>query len=220
MFYKYNLQTKEYLSESDNAYYKLDGKLLDGYTKVKPPEFADDEICKFIDGKWQVSAKPKDYRGTWINIAGDTQNITELNVIPKDGYAKENNGKWYFADGSLATDITLKHLKKTKKQEIENTYNKAIQEPIQYTIGSNAYTFQADSKSQIILSKVIISALTSFTTNWLDIDNNPISVTLDNLKGLAQTLLTRGQQLFTKKIQLKKQVDASTTEDEVKGIQW
>ena len=111
MFYKYNLQTKEYIGSSDNAYYKLDGKLVDGYTKVKPPEFTDDEICKFIDSKWQISPKPKDYKGTWVNVDDDIQNITKLNVIPDEGYAKENSGNWYFADGSLATDITFKQLK-------------------------------------------------------------------------------------------------------------
>ena len=111
MFYKYDLQTKEYIGEGKDAFYKLNGKLLDGYTKVKLPEFIDDEICKFIDNKWQVSVKPKDYRGTWIDINDDTKNITKLDVIPNVGYAKEDNNKWYFADGSLATDITFKQLK-------------------------------------------------------------------------------------------------------------
>ena len=111
MFYKYNLQTKEYTGNSENTYYKLDGTLVEGYTKVKPPEFTNDEICKFIDGKWQIFPKPKDYRGNWINVGGDIQNITELDVLPLEGYAKENNGKWYFTDGSLATDITFKQLK-------------------------------------------------------------------------------------------------------------
>ena len=220
MFYKYDLQTKEYTGSSGNAYYKLNGKLLDGYTKVKLPEFTNDEICKFIDGKWQVSAKPKDYRGTWINIDSDIQNITELNVIPKDGYAKENNNKWYFADGSLATDITLKHLKKTKKQEIENIYNQKLQQPITYNVGGTDYIFQADAKSQNILNKVIVAAPDDFTTNWLDIDNNFIQMALSDLKGLAQTILNKGQQLFMKKVQLKKQVDEATTKEDVEAIEW
>ena len=120
MFYKFNLTTKEYIDESNNAYYNLDGNLIDGYTNINPPTFTNDEICKFIDGQWQVSPKPKDYRGTWVNINDDIQNITELDILPQDGYAKENNSIWYFVDGTEATDITNAQITKRKWVEVRS----------------------------------------------------------------------------------------------------
>ena len=156
----------------------------------------------------------------------DISNIPIPNLeVSEEQWKKAINNNYNYVDVenkilSKKDFRTLDEIKKTKKQDIENAYNKAIQEPIQYAVGSDTYTFQADEKSQDILSKVIISAPSDFTTKWLDIDNNPVSVTLDDLKGLAQIILTRGQQLFVKKVQLKNQVDASTTEDEIKGIQW
>ena len=113
---------------------------------------------------------------------------------------------------------TLEELKERKKQEIESAYKQAIQEPIAVFISGNEHTFQADEKSQDILTKVITSAPDGFSTNWLDIDNNPVSVTLADLKLIAQSILSRGQQEFVKKMQLKTRVDAATSEEELDAI--
>ena len=115
---------------------------------------------------------------------------------------------------------TLKELKFAKKQEIESAYQKAIQEPIQYIVNSNTYIFQADKKSQDILSQIIAVAPINFETDWLDINNNPIHVTLDDLKGLAQAILARGQQLFAKKVTLKKQIEQCTDKKCLEQIKW
>ena len=137
MFYIYNTITKEYIGEGKDTYYTLDGKLVSGYTKVKPPIFTSDEVCKFIDGKWQVSLKPKDYRGNWVDINGDTQNITELDILPPGGYAKEDNSKWYFADGTLATDITNAQLDKRKWQTVRNKRDELLRKSDVYMLVDN-----------------------------------------------------------------------------------
>lgn len=138
MFYKYDAKTKEYIGEIKDAYYKLDGKLIDGYTRIKPPIFDSTiQVCKFIDVKWTVSAKPKDYRGTWINIDGNTQNITELDVLPLKGYAKEKNNIWYFADGTEAIDITNAQMTKRKWNEVRNKRNELLRESDVYMLVDN-----------------------------------------------------------------------------------
>ncbi|WP_281950283.1 DUF4376 domain-containing protein [Nitrosophilus kaiyonis] len=133
-----------------------------------------------------------------------------------DGFIEYSKGQ----EPQELLNALLIDFKKRKKQEIESAYNQAIQEPIAYNVGGSDYIFQSDEKSQDILSKVIVSAPAGFETDWLDIDNNPVHVTLDDLKGLAQAILTRGQQLFAKKVQLKQQVDACTTKEEVEAIRW
>jgi len=109
---------------------------------------------------------------------------------------------------------TLEELKQAKKQEIEDAYSKAIQEPIVF----NGNTFQADDKSQDILSKIITSAPNDFETDWLDINNEPVHIALDGLKGLAQAILIRGQELFKKKIALKQQIANANTKEDLEAI--
>ena len=45
-------------------------------------------------------------------------------------------------------------------------------------------------------------------------------MTLDDLKGLAQTILERGEQLFQKKVLLKQQIEQATTKEDLDKIRW
>ena len=149
-------------------------------------------------------------------------NIKNTDVVEFNENIPKYPTNYKFINGYFVenTDKILSLSKQAKKQEIESSYNQAIQEPIQVTIGGSVYIFQADNKSQDILSKVIVSAPSTFTTNWLDINNVPVSVTLDDLKAIAQAILDRGQQLFAKKVQLKQQIEQATTKEEVEVIVW
>ena len=219
MFYKYNINTGEYLGETQEAFYTLDGKLVAGYTTIKPSitDIPEGKKLVFKNNEWSLL---DDYRGTWENIDADTITINELGKTPPEGYAKKVNDQWFYADGTEATDIELKHLKAQKKTEIETAYQNALSQPINYTVNNETHTFQADQHSQDILTKVIVGAPSDFTTNWLDINNVPIQMTLTDLKGLAQAILQRGEQLFQKKVQLKQQLAQATTKEEVEAIQW
>ena len=114
---------------------------------------------------------------------------------------------------------SLEQIKQEKKQKIEMIYSSKSQEPIEYQLDStNNYTFQADSKSQDILTKVITFAPLGFEVDWLDVDNNKVHLKLNELKELANLILTRNQELFVKKVILKKQVDSVSSADELKNI--
>ena len=116
-------------------------------------------------------------------------------------------------------DLQFNKLKISKKHEIESIYNTKSQEPIEYQLDStHNYTFQADNKSQDIITKVITSAPEGFEIDWLDINNNSVHLTLDNLKQLAGLILTRSQEIFAKKVTLKKQVDSVTSADDLENI--
>ncbi len=140
------------------------------------------------------------------------------------GALRHTGGKWILESGKeiKATDellsaLDLKYnLKSLKKQEIEKAYLKAIEEPIVY----NDNTFQADLDSQKVLSQIIAVAPDDFEIDWLDIDNNVVHLKLDDLKAAAGLILVRGQEMFAKKVALKKQLEEATTKDEINKIVW
>ena len=158
----------------------------------------------------------------------------DINSVIPEPYLKVSDEEWKISINNNYNYIdienktiskkdfrSLEQLKSSKKQELETDYNTKSQEPIEYQLDStHNYTFQADSKSQDILTKVITSAPTGFEIDWLDINNSPVHLTLDKLKKLAGLILTRSQELFAKKITLKKQVDAVTSADELENIKW
>ena len=111
---------------------------------------------------------------------------------------------------------TLAEHQQIKKNYIERAYKQAIQKPITY----NKHVYQADQRSQDVLSQIIAVAPSDFKINWLDIDNNVVNLTLDDLRVCAQLILTRGQTEFAKKTALKKQVDQATTISDVEKITW
>jgi hypothetical protein len=156
------------------------------------------------------------YKDTNNKLFAFEDNTTEEIITRVESIHKTTLTKITKEEYDTIKSPTIKEVKKVKKQQVENTYQEAIQKPIEY----NGNIFQADKDSQDILTKVITSAPSGFTINWLDINNNIVNMTLDDLKGLAQAILVRGQQLFAKKVQLKKQVDNASTIKEVKAIVW
>jgi hypothetical protein len=154
------------------------------------------------------------------------QNIPKPNIqITDEQWQNAINNNYNYIDVTTETfskkDFrTLDELKQDKKTQIESDYQNVIQQPILYTVSGNQYTFQSDQHSQDILIKVIVGAPSNFTTNWLDINNTPVSMTLDDLKGLAQELLDRGQKAFQKKFQLKQQVIQATNKSDLDKIVW
>jgi hypothetical protein len=132
-----------------------------------------------------------------------------------------NNYDYYdAASGTLSyKDFrTFDQIKQSAKQKIESAYQRAIQAPIVLSVGGSGHTFQADHGSQDTLSKVIVSAPDGFEVDWLDADNNPVHMTLDDLRGMAMTILARGQSLFAEKVLLKRKIDGATAIEEVEAI--
>ena len=150
------------------------------------------------------------------------ETIPELSVKITDKQWKEAiNNNYNYVDIenkklSKKDFKTLEQLKQSKKQEIEQVYLKTIQKPIVY----NNNTFQADLDSQKILSQIIAVAPDGFEIDWLDIDNNLVHLTLDDLKAAAGLILTRGQEMFAKKVALKKQIEQCTDKKCLEQIKW
>lgn len=113
---------------------------------------------------------------------------------------------------------SLDELKQAKKRQAEAEYSRRSQQPVEYTINGTTYTFQADDRAQDIIAKVIATAPDGFTTDWLDIDNKSISVTLADLKGLAGAILTRNEALFQKKVAIKRMIDQAGSKEDLNAI--
>ena len=219
MFYKYNTITGEYIGHSEDALYTLDGKLVNGYTREEPPAISEGEKAIFKNNAWNI---PVDYRGIWEDINGDIQNITKLGITPKTGYAKENNGRWYFVDGTLATDITIKKLKERKLNDVRNKFNEMKQtRKIKSSLGfyidnrRDGMHFDKDNIESLI-------ALNVSPINFKDADGKFHSLTLDNLKTIRMEMIKDGLAMYQQKWTLEAKINNATTISEVEGmvIKW
>lgn len=141
-------------------------------------------------------------------------NVTNEIITKVEKIHKTTLTKITQADYEAIIAPTFAELQEVKKQEIENYYNQAIQEPIEY----NGNIFQADNKSVDAISSMILSEPTSI--EWLDINNEFVSMTLDEFKGLLSSIKSREQVLFKKKVELKKQIEECLDKDCLDKIQW
>jgi len=220
MFYKYNVTTGKYEGEVKDAYYTLDGKLVKGYTNIAPPTIPSGQEL-FFNGKWVLKAIPKDYRGSWIDINGNVQNINQLGVVPKTGYAKENNGIWYYADGKEATDITLMKQKEQKTNKLKADFA---------SLRSNGTMLSATINKQIDANyeslNNIASLIDYMTANsvaniqYRCADNSFVKVTVAELKAMKEELIGFGLQMYQKKWTIEGKIKAATTLTDLSGINW
>ena len=110
----------------------------------------------------------------------------------------------------------LDYLKERKLIELETTYNNANQEDIEYL----DTTFQADKYSQNLIVSVLSAGSVPDEFFWLDTTNNQVTMTYEDLQGLSSVILARSQINFVKYQDLKSQVNAATTIDELDSVVW
>jgi hypothetical protein len=101
-----------------------------------------------------------------------------------------------------------------KFKELESDYISKNQVPIEY-MGT---TFQAEYKSQDIISRTLTAGSVPANFYWLDITNAKIPMTYAQLQGLAMAVLERNQVNFDSLQTQKKAVNAATTVEQVKSI--
>ena len=218
MFYKYNTVTSEYIEQSQDALYTLNGKLINGYTREEPPTIPEGKRAIFKNNAWILEDIPVDYRGTWENIDDDIQNITELGITPQTGYAKEKNGEWYFIDGTLATDITIKKLKERKLNDVKNKFNEMKQtRKIKSSLGfyvdnrRDGMHFDKDNIESLI-------ALNVSPINFKDVDGKFHSLTLNDLKDIRMEMIQDGLAMYKQKWTLEAKINNAKTIDNLNDI--
>ncbi len=125
----------------------------------------------------------------------------------------------YIASGGYVEQaFSLEDEKRFKLQELRSAYISAINANIAY-LGTE---FQADEKSQDMISKVLSASGGTLPTDffWVDAFNNQVPMTYADLQGLANEILLRGQAAFAKLQTLKAQVNSAATVADVNAIIW
>ena len=114
------------------------------------------------------------------------------------------------------TAPTLEEIRALKIAEIDNAYDAAITQNIDYL----NHTFQADIPTHDNIKSVLSCGTVPEGFAWFDINNNPVAMTFAELQGFSKALVYRGFEAFVKKQMLKAQIRAAMTTTDVLNINW
>ena len=149
-------------------------------------------------------------------------------VFPNEALELCQNGKAYIEeiesiDGIRTFKIfetpapSLDELKQAKINELKTIRDTKEVEPITY----QGYNFDYDDKARDRINSAIIAlSITGQSIEWTTADNTNVSVTADDLRGVIAAVALRSNDLHIKYRELKEQVLACTTAEEVAKIAW
>lgn len=146
--------------------------------------------------------------------------------VPAGHVALTDLKGWEVVNGALSpisqtAAQQLAAAQQAQSSSIEAAYEHATREvPIAYM----DTTFFTDDRSQFLL----LGAAWGYTRagavpdgfTWWDSKGNAVAMTLEQLEGLAQAVLTMMQTAFTKRKQLLAAIGAATTVAEVQAVGW
>ena len=164
---------------------------------------------------------------TYIKILPDNKVILAGTVATKEmlqeGYflyegeiQRASNHMWDPNTKTVLPELTYD--KRLKIDKLKMKYEEEIQSDVPY-MGT---TFQADEKSQVMITKVLAASGGTLPTDffWLDANNNQVPMTYTDLQGLANAILLRGQQAFAKYQELRTQIKSATDIATLETIVW
>lgn len=114
---------------------------------------------------------------------------------------------------------SIESLRAEKRIEVEQHRNNVCFKPVS-VIG---YLWQADQRSQDLLSSAIMLAQIGAAptpSTWRTLDNQDISVTLDNLKAIAAAIALQTQGAYQHSWDLKQLILQATTQEELDQVIW
>ena len=113
--------------------------------------------------------------------------------------------------------IPLEELKQAKITEFKNIRDSEEVKPIEY----NGNLFDYDDKARDRISAAIIALdVSKGQIAWTTADNTEVMVNADDLRGVIAAVALRSNELHVKYRQLKEQVEACKTKEELKKIVW
>lgn len=118
---------------------------------------------------------------------------------------------------------SLDNLKLAKRALIEQWRDDVCTAGVTATVGGTPHRWQSDTRSQAILGNCITLASVGAIPCppvWRDADNINVSVTLPDLKLIAGTIAYVTQQAFAHSWELKSQLDAAQTLQEIDAVVW
>ena len=111
----------------------------------------------------------------------------------------------------------LDELKAQKLTELKTIRDTEEVKPIEY----NGNLFDFDDKARDRINSAIIAlSITGQSIEWTTADNTNVLVTADDLRGVIAAVAMRSNELHVKYRQLKEQVKACTTKEQLEKIEW
>ena len=169
------------------------------------------QYCKIIDGHITEVFETND------------EEIARLNgyTTPCERkIAQVYDGSYKFADETTPDDFkpSLAEVKAAKIEYLKSTRNAKELEPISY----NGVLFDADKDSLDRLNYAIITltAIHTESIEWTTAENTDVPMTVNDLNLVIASVGNRSNQLHIIYRDLKEQVNACTTVEEVEAITW
>lgn len=193
---------KEY--HEDKATFLLDGGTLtpikvtrEGVTEVVEPKkviYDDNQCCCVVNDVFYDY--PNDDLEGYIALI--------------DAYIKSKADREYVAP-------TFEEIVAAKLAELKATRDTLETEPIEYQ--GNRYDY--DDKARDRINAAIIALdISGQSIEWTTADNTNVAVTADDLRGVVANVAVRSNELHIKYRELKEQILACTTKEELDKIQW
>lgn len=127
-----------------------------------------------------------------------------------DAYIKSKADREYVAP-------TFEEIVAAKLSELKSTRDTLETEPIEY----NGNLFDFDEKARDRINSAIIAlSITGQSIEWTTADNTNVTVTANDLRGVIANVAVRSNELHIKYRELKEQILACTTKEELDKIQW
>lgn len=150
------------------------------------------------------------------NDLQDMQKYTECAKWCNQNHALiEDKGEYYECVAIPAP--TFEEVKTQKLEELKNIRDTEEVKPIPY----NGNLFDFDDKARDRINSAIIAlSITGQSIEWTTADNTNVLVTADDLRGVVANVAVRSNELHIKYRELKEQVEACTTKEELEKVVW
>lgn len=202
--------------------------LPDDATETPLPEAnRQDNFFQWDGEKWSVIPKPTTAAElVGVTIAHDSQTIHDLELRNRmialctadSGYRVERGADLSWTVAKIP-DPTLEELKAAKKSELDAAFLQWYQ---QDAIVTSSLGFIADSDERAVtdVSGLIkVSEATGEGTIFMDADNQPHPLTLEELKLLQLEILQNGQFAYKQKWQIRDAIDAAADAEALEAIE-
>ena len=211
--YKYDEQTKEYIGTEQALINPLESE-LQGKEIYLLPANATFEKPNLQEGFTSV------FNGTqWENIEDNRGKEYWLDTDTFGTPAKTMKDLGAFPAGAVFTAPakTLEQLKQDKINELKTIRDTEEIKPISY----QGYRFDYNDKARDRINAAIIALdVSKGQIAWTTADNTEVMVNADDLRGVIAAVAMRSNELHVKYSELKEQVLACTTAEEVANIAW
>lgn len=210
--YKYDEQTKEYIGTEQALIDPLETE-LQGKTIYLLPANATFEKPNLQEGFASV------WNDKWENIEDNRGKEYWLDTDAFGTPAKTMKDLGAFPAGAVFTAPakTIEQLKQDKLLEFKSIRDNEEVKPISY----QGYRFDYDSKARDRINAAIIALdVSKGQIAWTTADNTEVMVNADDLRGVIAAVAMRSNELHVKYRQLKEQVEACTTKEQLEKIEW